>query len=115
MSARCFPPAWKARAAAHPELVELTSRIDGSMRAAEELLKDLLDVAQLDIGVMRADITPFSIADLLDDLRHQYAPVAQSRRLRLQVVGCREAVRSDRVLLRRILQNYVSNALRYAE
>ncbi len=114
-AARLFASALESRAAAHPELVELVSRIDGSMRAAEELLKDLLDVAQLDIGVMRADITTFSIAELLDDLRRQYAPLALSRRLRLQVVSCREAVRSDRVLLRRILQNYLSNALRYCE
>ena len=62
----------------HPELVELASRIDGSMRAAEELLKDLLDIAQLDIGVMRPDITTFPIAELLDDLRRQYAPLAWS-------------------------------------
>jgi PAS domain S-box-containing protein len=114
-AARLFVSALEARAAAHPELVELASRIDGSMRAAEELLKDLLDVAQLDIGVMRPDITTFPIAELLDDLRRQYAPLAQSRRLRLQVVGCRETVRSDRVLLRRILQNYLSNGLRYCE
>ena len=66
-AARLFVSALESRAAAHPDLVELTSRIDGSMRAAEELLKDLLDVAQLDIGVMRPDITTFSIAELLDD------------------------------------------------
>jgi len=114
-AARLFASALESRAAAHPELVELASRIDGSMRAAEELLKDLLDVAQLDIGVMRADITTFSVAELLEDLRHQYAPLAESRQLRLDVASCREAVRSDRVLLRRILQNYLSNALRYCE
>jgi PAS domain S-box-containing protein len=114
-AARLFVSALEARAAAHPDLVELASRIDGSMRAAEELLKDLLDIAQLDIGVMRPDITTFSIAELLDDLRRQYAPLALSRRLRLEVVSCREAVRSDRVLLRRILQNYLSNGLRYCE
>jgi PAS domain S-box-containing protein len=114
-AARLFVSALESRAAAHPELVELASRIDGSMRAAEELLKDLLDVAQLDIGVMRPDITTFSIAELLEDLRRQYAPLAQSRRLRLNVVNCRETVRSDRVLLRRILQNYLSNGLRYCE
>jgi len=114
-AARLFASALESRAAAHPELVELASRIDGSMRAAEELLKDLLDVAQLDIGVMRPDITTFSIAELLEDLQRQYAPLASSRRLRLLVVSCREAVRSDRVLLRRILQNYLSNALRYCE
>jgi PAS domain S-box-containing protein len=114
-AARLFAAALESRAAAHPELMELASRIGGSMRAAEELLKDLLDVAQLDIGVMRPDVTIFSIAELLEDLRQQYAPLAQSRRLRLDVVSCREAVRSDRVLLRRILQNYLSNALRYCE
>ena len=114
-AARLFASAMESRAAAQPELAELAGRIDGSMRAAEELLKDLLDVAQLDIGVMRPDITTFCIGELLEDLRVQYAPVAQSRRLRLEVVGCREAVRSDRVLLRRILQNYLSNALRYCE
>jgi PAS domain S-box-containing protein len=114
-AARLFASALESRVAAHPELFELATRIDGSMRAAEELLKDLLDVAQLDIGGMRPDITTFSIAELLDDLRRQYAPLAQSRRLRLKVAGCRESVRSDRVLLRRILQNYLSNALRYCE
>jgi PAS domain S-box-containing protein len=114
-AARLFASALEARVAAHPELLELATRIDGSMRAAEELLKDLLDVAQLDIGGMRPDVTNFSIAELLDDLRRQYAPLALSRRLRLKVAGCRESVRSDRVLLRRILQNYLSNALRYCE
>jgi PAS domain S-box-containing protein len=114
-AARLFASALESRAAAHPELAELASRIDGSMRAAEELLKDLLDVAQLDIGVMRADITIFSVAELLEDLRQQYAPLAESRQLSLHVAACREAVRSDRVLLRRILQNYLSNALRYSE
>jgi PAS domain S-box-containing protein len=114
-AARLFASALESRAAPYAELVELISRIDGSLRAAEELLKDLLDVAQLDMGVMRPDVTTFSIGELLEDLRRQYAPVAQTRRLRLEVVGCRETVRSDRVLLRRILQNYLSNGLRYCE
>jgi signal transduction histidine kinase len=114
-AARLFASALESRVAAQPELLELASRIDGSMRAAEELLKDLLDVAQLDIGGMRPDVSTFSIAELLDDLRRQYAPLALSRRLRLKVAGCRESVRSDRALLRRILQNYLSNALRYCQ
>jgi len=114
-AARLFASALESRAADIPELRELSSRIDGSMRAAEELLKDLLDVARLDIGGMRPEIVTFPIAELLHDLQHQYAPLAHSRRLRLQVATCRDAVRSDRVLLRRILQNYLSNALRYSK
>jgi signal transduction histidine kinase/ActR/RegA family two-component response regulator len=114
-AARLFVSALESRAAGHSDVVELAKRIDSSMRAAEDLLKDLLDVAQLDIGVMRPDITTFPIGELLDDLRRQYAPLAQTRHLRLEVVSCRETVRSDRTLLRRILQNYLSNGLRYCK
>ncbi len=74
------------------------------MRAAEELLK-IVDIAQLDIGVMRPDITTFQ----LQSYGRSAASIhALSRRLRLKVVSCREAVRSDRVLLRRSSQEYLS-------
>ena len=114
-AARLFASALESRARAHPELRELAARIDGSMRAAEELLNDLLDIARLDSGALRPEITSFPIADLLEDLRRQYAPLASARALRLAIVDCREVVRSDRVLLRRIIQNYLSIALRYTE
>jgi PAS domain S-box-containing protein len=112
-AARLFVSALESRARAHPELQELTVRIDASMRAAEELLDDLLDVARLDSGVLKPDMSSFSILELLEELRRQYAPLAQARQLRLSIVACQEVVRSDRVLLRRIIQNYLSNALRY--
>ncbi|MGA2188259.1 MAG: PAS domain-containing hybrid sensor histidine kinase/response regulator [Steroidobacteraceae bacterium] len=114
-AARLFVSALESRVRDHPELQELTSRIDASMRAAEELLNDLLDIARLDSGALKPDITSFSVIDLLEELRRQYAPLAQRRNLRLSIVGCREVVRSDRLLLRRIIQNYLSNALRYTE
>jgi CheY-like chemotaxis protein len=114
-AARLFVSALESQARAHPELQELASRIDASMRAAEELLNDLLDSARLDSGVLKPDISSFPIIDLLEELRRQYAPLAQARHLRLSIVACREVVRSDRLLLRRIIQNYLSNALRYTE
>jgi len=117
-AARLFAAALESRARAHPELTEvgeLATRIDGSMRAAEELLSDLLDIARLDSGVLKPEPSSFPVAELLDDLQRQYAPLAQARQLRLRVMPCAEFVRSDRVLLRRIVQNYLSNALRYAE
>ena len=65
--------------------------------------------------MLKPDVTRFQISDLLEELRRQYAPLAQARHLRLSIVDCREVVRSDRVLLRRIIQNYLSNALRYTK
>jgi PAS domain S-box-containing protein len=114
-AARLFVSALESQAQAHPEFQELASRIDDSMRAAEELLNDLLDSARLDSGALKPDISSFPIVDLLEELRRQYAPLAQARNLRLRVVGCREVVRSDRSMLRRIVQNYLSNGLRYTE
>jgi PAS domain S-box-containing protein len=114
-AARLFASALESRARMHPELHELASRIDDSMRAAEELLNDLLDIARLDSGALKPEICLFPVAELLEELQRQFAPLAQARRLSLQVAGCSGLVRSDRVLLRRIVQNYVSNALRYTE
>jgi signal transduction histidine kinase len=114
-AARLFVSALESQARAHPEMHELASRIDDSMRAAEELLTALLDSARLDSGVLKPDIISFPIIDLLEELRRQYAPLAQARRLQLRIVASQEVVRSDRSMLRRILQNYLSNALRYTE
>jgi len=114
-AARLFASALESRAREHPDMLELAVRIDASMRAAEELLSGLLDIARLDSGALRPQISSFPIANLLEELRRQYAPLAQARVLRLTIVDCREVVRSDRVLLRRIIQNYLSNALRYTE
>ncbi len=114
-AARLFVSALEAQARARPEIQELASRIDDSMRAAEELINDLLDSARLDSGVLKPEISSFPIAGLLEELHRQYAPLAHARHLRLRIVGCREVVRSDRLLLRRIVQNYLSNALRYTE
>jgi PAS domain S-box-containing protein len=114
-AARLFASALESRAREHPDLLELAVRIDASMRAAEELLSGLLDIARLDSGALRPQISGFPIGALLEELRRQYAPLAQARGLRLTIVDCGEIVRSDRVLLRRIIQNYLSNALRYTE
>jgi len=114
-AARLFVSALESQARGHPEFQELASRIDDSMRAAEELLNDLLDIARLDSGVLKPDVSSFPISDLLEELRRQYAPLAKARNLKLRIVGCREVVRSDRSMLRRIIQNYLSNGLRYTE
>jgi PAS domain S-box-containing protein len=98
-----------------PEVVEIAERIDSSMRAAEEVLDDMLDIARLESGTMRTDIADFSMDETFEDIERQFAPLATRRGLRLRVTKPRCRVRSDRVLLRRILQNLVSNALRYTQ
>lgn len=96
------------------ERTRLAERVDTALRAAEDLLDGLLDVSRLDAGALQPEITHFDAADLLQELAAQYAPSAAGRGLALRVHARTAFVRSDRRLLRRALQNFLANALRYA-
>lgn len=95
------------------EMHHLAERVDASLRAAEELLDGLLDISQLDAGALKPEITVFNAQDFLQELVDQYAPTAQRRELALRLYMRPVYVRSDQRLLRRVLQNFVANALRY--
>lgn len=95
------------------ERKHLSERVDASLRAAEELLDGLLDVSRLDAGGLHTQISDFDVGELLRELAAQYAPVAAGRGLQLRVHARTVPVRSDRRLLRRVLQNFLANALRY--
>lgn len=113
-AARLFASTLEERSS-DPEVLELAGRIDSSMRAAEEVLDDMLDIARLESGTMRAEVTDFAVAEAFEHLERQFAALAARRGLRLRFTKPRYRVRSDRVLLRRVLQNLVSNALRYTQ
>lgn len=92
---------------------ELVQQIDGSLRGAEELLSALLEISRLDAGALSPSITPVSLQELFDSMRAQFMALAERRGLQLHIVPTRAWVSSDRQWLRRILQNLLSNALRY--
>ncbi len=113
-AARLFASALEERSD-DAEVKTLAARIDSSMRAAEEVLDDMLDIARLESGAMRSEIADFALAEVFEGLERQFAPLAQRRGLRLRVTRPASRVSSDRVLLRRVLQNLISNALRYTQ
>ncbi len=96
------------------EQAHLAARMDASLRAAEDLLDGLLDVSRLDAGALQPQWSDFDAVDLLRELHAQYAPTAAQRGLSLRVHAPEGLpVRSDRRLLRRALQNFLGNAMRY--
>jgi Na+/proline symporter/signal transduction histidine kinase len=91
----------------------LVENIDESLEAIEEILGALLDISRLDAGAMTPSITSFKIGDLMRSLEIEFAPIARAKRLKLTFVPCSLPVQSDRLMLRRLLQNLISNAIKY--
>ncbi len=95
------------------QALKAVDRIDSSLRAAEDLLTTLLDISKLDAGALEPKIGEFGLGELLDGLALEFGALAREQGLDLRTVSCGAVVRSDRRFLRRIVQNLLSNALRY--
>ena len=91
----------------------LAENVDASLDAVEEILTALLDISRLDTGAFKPQWTSFRLGELLRQLRREFEPLARERGLDLVVVPSSLSLRSDRGLLRRLLQNLISNAIKY--
>ncbi len=91
----------------------LVRNVSNSLEDVENLLGTLVDISKLDAGVIKPDIAPFALSELLENLAVEYRQIAGSEGLALDFVACSALVRSDIQLLARILRNLLSNAIRY--
>lgn len=97
----------------YPEVSRIVHSIELSVTAMQGMFNALLDISRLDAGVLQAHARDFHLQALFDRLLLDFTPHAMEKQIRLSIVPTRTIVRTDPVLLERILMNLISNAIRY--
>ncbi len=97
----------------YPEVSAIVGNIEESVVSMNMLFNALLDISRLDAGAVHPEPEDFAINGVLDRMRMEFRPQAVEKGLKFRVMPCRAIVRTDRLMLERILLNLVSNAIRY--
>ncbi|MBT0588077.1 PAS domain-containing hybrid sensor histidine kinase/response regulator [Alteromonas oceanisediminis] len=98
-----------------PAIRDISQGIEQSLNSAESLLNTLLDMTKLESGVLQPNRGQFSFNDLMRSLLTEFSVIAQQKQVEIRYVPSQIVLHSDKKLLRRILQNLLSNAIRYAK
>jgi CheY-like chemotaxis protein len=86
-----------------------------SVKTLEQLFDGLLDISKIESGVIKPNVVAFPLMPLIDDVVEAERPMAAHKNLDLRVVPTSVSVRSDPLLLARMLKNLVTNAIRYTD
>jgi CheY-like chemotaxis protein len=97
------------------EEAKVLDHLNASVRAQQDLLDSLLDIAQLEAHSVKTTMRAISVAELFTPLAHGLRAEAEAKKLRLRVRQSPLWVLSDPALLTRMLLNLTHNALRYTE
>lgn len=91
----------------------LVGQASVALDSVEDLLEALFEISRLDAGAIQPEIGTIELDRILSALRIEFAPLAKARELEFDVPKTSLYVSSDIRMLRRVLQNFVSNAIRY--
>ncbi|MCB1469531.1 MAG: PAS-domain containing protein, partial [Rhizobiaceae bacterium] len=92
---------------------ETVSNIESSLESVEAILGAVLDISRLDAGAMKPQESRFRLDQMLRQIANDFLPMAERKTLDLRMVTSSLVVETDRNLLRRLVQNLVSNAIKY--
>lgn len=96
-----------------PVRLDRIAHIQECVEALDHLFSELLDLSRLETGAMQIEISEFSLDHVFEEVSRNFRMIAEQHGLRLVMRATNLWVRSDRTMLARILNNLVSNALRY--
>ncbi|ROV61128.1 response regulator [Vibrio ponticus] len=96
------------------ETKQLANHIESALGAAEDLIGDLLDISRLESGKLDVNVHGFAINDVLSNLNAEFSALAKQQGIEFSMVPSQLLVESDPKLLRRVVQNFLTNAFRYS-
>lgn len=96
------------------ETNQLSRHIESALGAAEDLIGDLLDISRLESGKLDVNAHGFAINDVLSNLNAEFSALAKQQGIEFSMVSSQLVVHSDPKLLRRVVQNFLTNAFRYS-
>ena len=91
----------------------ILAKLTDCVGSLSTLLNDLLDLSKLDAGVVVPNISNFAMSALLTNLESLHTPEATLKNLRFRCRPCQKTAHTDPILFKRILDNLISNAIRY--
>lgn len=94
---------------------QVVSKLCDSLESTEALISTLLEIARLDQGAIQPKLEDCSLQDILTPIMSEFDVIAKSKNIRLSSRLRAFRVHSDPIYLRRIIQNFVSNAVKYTE
>jgi CheY-like chemotaxis protein/anti-sigma regulatory factor (Ser/Thr protein kinase) len=94
---------------------KIIHQLDNSLKATEELIATLLDIARLDDGRLQPKTQAVSLLSILQPLTDEFRWLAEQKQLKLRCHFYDCQVETDSTYLRRILQNILSNAIKYTQ
>ncbi len=98
-----------------PKTTRILHNIRKCALTMNEMFDAMLDISKLDAQALEANLDNFALGNLLESLRTEFQPLANEKRLRFEIADTTCHVRSDVILLRRILSNIISNAFHYTQ
>jgi two-component system CheB/CheR fusion protein len=104
-----------AKSVTDDRILRLAERLDETVKAMSGMLDTLLDINQLEAGIVQRNIADFPVNAVLDELRQQFTNDETSDRLDLRVIPSSLSVHSDQRLLTQMIGNLLSNAVKYTE
>src|SRR5581483_8270499 len=96
-----------------PDCIQALAQQEQAIGAMSRLLNALLDISKLESGAIKPEPTDFTVASIFEELRRDFAGLAASKGLSLEVDSAQECVHSDPSLVEQILRNLVANAVKY--